>query len=162
MRRYARAGLRLRPSVAAAGALNARRLPAGLAAQPADVEAERDRLDALSRRARGAAHGADLVALVANGCALLMVGDRGYALHRDGSPVLLAARDADTAADLLWSCFATAGPGASVHADFITEGNDWAVTVALDAGLSLMPDGPVFVDGATGPFAPYLPSGAFL
>lgn len=162
MRRYARAGLRVKPALAAAGAANRRRLPAGLRSRPADVADARDRLDALSRRVRGATHGPDFDALVATDCGLLTAGDRGYALHRDGSPVLLAAADDEAAADLLWSCLATAQPGASVHVDFITEGNDWAVAVALDAGLSLTPEGPVFVDGETGPFAPYLPSGSFL
>ena len=49
-----------------------------------------------------------------------------------------------------------------MHIDFITQGNDWAVALALDAGLSLTPDGPTFVRGELGPLAPYLPSGAYL
>ena len=32
----------------------------------------------------------------------------------------------------------------------------------LDAGLALKPGGAVFVRGDVGPFAPYLPSGAYL
>jgi len=162
MRRYFRAGLRIKPCVAAAGALNRSRLPAGLRARPGDAAQDAARIDAVSRQVRGAAHGPDIAALTAGGDALLVLGDRGFAVHRDGSPVLLAARDRDAAADLLRSCFAAAAPGASVHVDFISEGNDWAVAVALDLGLSLSPDGPVFVGGETGPFAPYLPSGAYL
>jgi hypothetical protein len=76
--------------------------------------------------------------------------------------MLVAAFDEEAATDLTWSCMAGGAPGAPVHLDFITEGNDWAVAVALDAGLSLSPDGPVFVRGDTGPFSPYLPSGAYL
>jgi GNAT superfamily N-acetyltransferase len=162
MRRYFRAGFRLRPCVAAAGQINRSRLPAGLQARPGDPAADRELLDAASRRARGAAHQPDHAVLAAAGCELLVVDGRGYAWHREGSPVLLAATDDDAAADLLWSCFAAGAPGASVHIDFISEHNDWAVAVALDAGLALSPDGPVFVRGETGPFAPYLPSGAYL
>jgi ribosomal protein S18 acetylase RimI-like enzyme len=162
MRSYVRAGLRARPCLAAGGTLNRSRLPGGLRARPAEAAPERERLDALSRHARSAGHGPDHVALEQTGARLLVLGDRGFAFERDGSPVLLAARDDEAATDLLWSCLAAGAPGASVHIDFISEHNDWALAVALDAGLSLTPDGPVFVRGETGPFRPYLPSGAYL
>jgi hypothetical protein len=74
----------------------------------------------------------------------------------------VAAIDDEAAADLLWSCLASGAPGNPIHIDFITQGNDWAVGLALDAGLSLSPDGPVFVRDDAGPLAPYLPSGAYL
>jgi GNAT superfamily N-acetyltransferase len=162
MRRYFRAGFLLRPCVASAGQLNRSRLPAGLRSRPGHPEADRDLLDAASRHARGAGHGPDHEAIAAVGGQLLVLDGRGYAWHREGSPVLLAARDEEAAADLLWSCFAAGPPGGSVHVDFITEHNNWAIAVSLDAGLALSPDGPVFVRGDTGPFAPYLPSGAYL
>jgi hypothetical protein len=76
--------------------------------------------------------------------------------------MLVAARDDEAATDLLWSCLGRGPAGESVHVDFVAERNDWAIRVALDAGLALSPDGPVFVRGETGPFAPYLPSGAYL
>ena len=88
--------------------------------------------------------------------------DGGWAAVREGSPVLLAARDEQIARDLLWSALASAGPGASVHVDFMTAGQDWAVDVCLKARLALSPEGPVFVRGDVGPFRPYLPSGAYL
>jgi hypothetical protein len=100
--------------------------------------------------------------MLATGGRLLVVEGGGFAVHRDGSPVVLAAFDDDSATDLLWSCFAAAAPGATVHVDFISQGNDWAVAVALDLGLSLSPDGPIFTRGDLGPLAPYLPSGAYL
>ncbi len=77
-------------------------------------------------------------------------------------PPLLAALDDATATDLLWSAFAAAPPGGSVHVDFICGGNDWAVAAGLRARLALSPDGPVFVRGEVGPMAPYMPSGAYL
>lgn len=162
MRRYFRAGFRLRPCVAAAGQLNRSRVPAGLRARPGHLDADREMLDATSRHARGAAHGPDHEAIAGAGGELLVLGDRGYAWHCEGAPILLAAHDEEAAADLLWSCFAAGPPGGTVHVDYITEHNNWAIGVSLDAGLMLSPEGPAFLRGDTGPFAPYLPSGAYL
>jgi GNAT superfamily N-acetyltransferase len=162
MRRYFRAGFAIRPCVAAAGAINRSRLPAGLRSRPGDVQADGALLDAASRFVRSAAHGADVDAMLATGGRLLVLDGGGWAVHRDGSPVIVAALTDDAAADLLWSCFAAGPAGGAVHVDFIGQGNDWAVAVALDAGLALSPDGPVFTRGDLGPLAPYLPSGAYL
>jgi GNAT superfamily N-acetyltransferase len=162
MRRYFRAGFRLRPCIAAAGAINRSRLPAGLRSRPGDPAADRELLDAVSRHVRTAAHGADIAAMLKAGGRLLVHDAGGFAVYREGSPALLAATEDATAADLLWSCLAAGPPGGQVHVDFISEHNNWAVTVVLDAGLTLCPDGPVFVRGETGPLAPYLPSGSYL
>lgn len=161
LRRYARAGFRAKPCLAAAGPMNRSRVPAGLRSRRGDPEADRATIEAASRHARGAAHGPD-VAVLGEGGELFVLDGRGFAMAVDGSPALVAARDDDTAQDLLWTCLASAPPGGTVHVEFITEGNDWAIDVALDAGLALSPEGPVFVRGDTGPFAPYLPSGAYL
>jgi GNAT superfamily N-acetyltransferase len=162
MRRYFRAGFSVRPCLAAAGQVNRSRIPAGLRARAGDPEADAELLAAASRHVRGAAHNADVGAMLATGGELLVVDGAGFAVHRDGSPVVVAAFDDVSAADLLWSCFAAGAPGASVHVDFVGQGNDWAVAVALDMGLSLSPDGPIFTRGDLGPLAPYLPSGAYL
>lgn len=162
MRRYARAGFAARPCLDAGGAVNRTRLPAGLRSRPGDLERDGERIDACSRAVRGASHRVDVPAMLAAGGELLVCDDAGFAVHREGSPVVVAARDEAAAADLLWSAFAAAAPGASVHVDFIGEGNDWAIGVVLDAGLTLGLDGPMFVRGRLGPLAPYLPSGAYL
>jgi predicted N-acetyltransferase YhbS len=164
MRRYFRAGFRVRPCLAAAGELNRARIPAGLRARPGDLESEADRatIDAASRFVRSASHLEDVGTMVANGGRLFLIEDRGWAVGRDGAPAVVAALDEEAATDLTWSCLATGEAGAPTHIDFITQGNDWAVALALDAGLSLTPDGPVFVRGELGPLAPYLPSGAYL
>jgi len=162
MRRYFRAGFRIKPCLAAAGQINRSRVPGGLRSRPGDAEADRATIDAASRHVRTASHGRDVPAMVAAGGELLVCDDGGWAVHRDGSPMLVAARDDEAAIDLLWSCLARGPAGESVHIDFVAERNDWAIRVALDAGLALSPDGPTFVRGETGPFAPYLPSGAYL
>jgi GNAT superfamily N-acetyltransferase len=162
MRRYFRAGFSVRPCLAAGGALNRSRLPSGLRSRAGDAEADAELIAAVSRHVRSAAHGPDVGAMLATGGHLLVLDGRGWAVVRDGSPVLVAAFDEEAAADLLWSCLAAGRAGAPVHVDYLMQGNDWAVAVALDAGLSLSPDGPVFTRGDLGPLAPYLPSGAYL
>lgn len=164
MRRYALSGFRLLPGVSTAGVLDRRGLPAGLRSREGDPSDEEDLATcvAASRFVRGASHERDLQALLDTGCQLLVLPGRGFAMHREGCPVLLAATDEEAATDLLWSVFAGAPPGGSVHVDFISAGNDWAIAVSLRARLALSADGPVFVRGAIGPLAPYLPSGAYL
>lgn len=161
-RRYARAGFALRPAFSATGQINASRIPDGLRSRPGDLEADRATIDASSRHVRGASHAVDLPALIAAGGVLLVCEDRGYVVVRHGSPVLLAALDDDAAVDLLWSSLAAGKPGESVHVDFLTAEQQWAVGPVLDAGLALGSDGPVFTRGDVRGFAPYIPHGAYL
>lgn len=164
MRRYSLSGFRLLPCVTTAGVLDRRGLPTGLQSRPGDLLDEKDleTCVAASRFVRGASHEVDLETALAAGGELLVLPGRGFAIHRDGSPALLAALDDEAATDLLWSCFAAAPAGATVHVDFITAGNDWAIAVSLRCRLALSPEGPVFARGDVGPLAPYLPSGAYL
>lgn len=162
MRAYATAGFALRPCVSAAGVLDRRAIPAGLRSRPGDVVRDRETCDVASRHARGAAHGPDLEMYPAAGCDLLVIDGEGFAMHREGSVVVLAATTEAAARDLLWSSFAAAPPGATVHVDWIAAGHDWAIEIALAAGLALSPDGPIFTRGDLGAMAPYLPSGAYL
>jgi hypothetical protein len=75
---------------------------------------------------------------------------------------LLAAFDEDAAATLLRACLAAAGRD-EVSVEWITSAQGWAIAPCLDAGLELRSDlGAVFLTGDVGPFAPYLPSGAYL
>ncbi len=161
MRRYARAGFALRPCVSLAGIVDRSTLPAGLRSRPGTAAGDQGLCDAVSRRVRGAAHGPDVGALEQAGAQLLVHDDGGWAAVRDGSPVLVAAGDEAIARDLLWSVLAAA-PGATVHVDFLTAGQDWAVEVCLQARLALSTDGPLFVRGEVGPLRPYIPSGAYL
>jgi len=162
MRRYARAGFALRPAVAAAGIVERSALPARhprvRAATGGDLELTED----VSRAVRGATHAPDIPNLLAHGYELLVLDDRGFVVHRDGAPGLLAARDEETAQALLWAALGASPPGASVQVDFISAGQDWAVAVVLEARLALSPDGPIFVRGDVGPLRPYLPSGPYL
>jgi GNAT superfamily N-acetyltransferase len=162
MRRYVLAGLRANPCLAADGTLDRRSLPAVAGARAGALDDDRDLVDSVSRRVRNAAHGPDLDALLAVGGELVVFPKRGYAVHRDGDPVLLAATDDDAARALLWTCLACAPPSARVHVGYISQGNAWATDVAVRAGLSLSPCAPVFARGDVGPLAPWLPTGAYL
>lgn len=161
-RLYARAGFDLRPCVSAAGIVDRAALPASLRATPSDdVEAA----SALSRPVRGGAYAPDDLGMLAGrpGFGLLLVDGRGFAVHHDdGSPGVLCAADEETATDLLWSCWAAGPRGASVHVDYLTAGQDWAVRACLDARLPLSAEGPLFTRGDLGPLRPWLPSGALL
>jgi GNAT superfamily N-acetyltransferase len=164
LRRYVRAGFALKPCVAATGQINRSRIPAGLQTRAGDPAGERDRalMDAASRFVRGASHAQDLPGFIDTGGTLLVHDGGGWAVVRDGSPLVLAAREEAVATDLLWSCFAAGKPGETVHVDFVAGGHGWAIAACLDMGLSLNTEGPVFVRGETGTMAPYLPSGAYL
>ncbi len=162
LRRYARAGFDLVPAFGALGRVDRAALPAGLpirAGGPADFELA----GAIGRELRGASHAADLPTLLAGSDGMLVVPDRGFAIHRGGTPLLLAARDAPSARALLWGALAHADADDEVVVMFLTGAQSWAIDVLLAAGLALdTSSGPVFLRGEVGPLAPYIPNGAFL
>ena len=162
MRRYARAGFDLVPAVAAAGIVDRSALPAPHPDIRPGTGDDLEATEAISRAVRGATHAPDIPNAISRGDELLVLGDRGFALHREGVARLLAARDDEAATALLWAIFAAAPAGATAGVDFMTAGQGWAVRTCLEAGLALSPDGPVFVRGDVGPLRPYIPSGAYL
>jgi GNAT superfamily N-acetyltransferase len=160
MRRYARAGLDLRPCVAAAGIVDRSKLPVdapGIVASD-DVEATAP----VSRHVRGATHHLDIGQYLDYGMRLLRHGDRGFVVCDDQVVKLLAARDEQAAVELLWAALARTPNGATVGVDFLTADQQWAIQTVLEAGLALSPDGPIFTAGDVGPLAPYIPCGAYL
>jgi hypothetical protein len=161
MRSYFRAGFRILPTVSLAGSVRPDRIPGGLRSRPGDPDADGDTVDLASRHVRGATHRADIPTMLA-GARLLVLDGEGFAVHRDGSIALLAATSDEAAQDLAWSCLADGPRGATVEIEFIAAGNDWAVDVGLRAGLSLSPEGPIFVRGQLGTLRPFVPSGAYL
>jgi GNAT superfamily N-acetyltransferase len=157
LRRYARAGFWLEPCVQAAGQVLARpQWPAGIRAGDSGDTGD---VDAIGRAVRGAGHGPDIPAMFAGGFVLRVAPGEGFVFHRGGQVGLLAARSPDVAADLLRAVLNEVGDAAI---GWITARQEWAVPVVLDAGLPLRFGGAVFRRGDTGPFRPYLPSGAYL
>lgn len=158
---YARLGLDLHPSVSALGRPRRVQVPAGVReGGPADLPMT----EAVDRAVRGAAHGEDLLAMLAAGSRLLVLEDRGYALVLGGHVRLLAATDEPAAQAVLLAALArTEASGDNATVEWITARQGWAVRPCLEAGLELSTSaGPVFTGGDVGPFAPYLPSGAYL
>jgi GNAT superfamily N-acetyltransferase len=156
LRAYARAGFALHPTVKATGA------PRGVAPDAAVrpfAPGDHPMAAAVDRAVRGAAHGADLDALAAGGCDLLAYPGRGYVAARGGAVKTLAAADDEAAAALLRTVLAGAD---CAEVEWITAAQQWAVAVALEAGLELQPQSAVFLRGDVGPFTPYLPGGAYL
>ena len=158
LRSYARLGLHLHPALAASGRPRADAVPELRPGTGDDLPLT----EAVDRAVRGAAHGEDVLALVETGGRWLVLPERGYAVVRGGEVRLLAAFDEDAAATLLRGCLAAAdGKQASVR--WITSAQDWAVAPCVQGGLELSSaGGAVFLAGDVGPFAPYLPSGAYL
>lgn len=165
MRRYAAAGFDLFPQVGASGPVDRSRLAAPSRAVRRGGEADAGWADAIDRQVRGAARGPDHALFTASSQMYVVDDDdgRGYAyLRSDGRVYAVAATDDDTAAVLLTHCLLAddlARPDRSI--DHITAEQQWAVRVAVTAGLQLKPSGPVFWRGRTPPQA-YLPNGAVL
>ena len=118
--------------------------------------------DAIGREIRGAGHGPDIAASLDLGFRLLVYEDRAFALTREGSVALLAARDEEAAELALWGAFLTAPRGSTAIVTFLTAAQGWAIRTCLDAGLPLSVDSPVMTRGRLGPLTPYVPSGAYL
>jgi GNAT superfamily N-acetyltransferase len=164
MRRYARAGFALQPCVSAAGVVAQDHVPDEAASIEDAGEAGIATADAVGRAVRGAGHGRDLPQVLAHGARLLVLDDRAFAVTTHGGTriSMLGALDEAAARTVLWAALARVPAGATVHVDFLTAAQQWAIPAVLDAGLALSPDGPLFVRGAPGPLAPYIPSGAYL
>jgi GNAT superfamily N-acetyltransferase len=102
---YARLGLDLHPSVAAGGRPRELPWPDGVrVGGPADLPLT----EVVDRAVRGAAHGEDILAMLAGGAELIVAPGRGYAVLRGGTVRLLAALDEAAAAGVLRGALARA------------------------------------------------------
>ena len=159
LRAYARAGFALHPTLSATGVPRARIGCAEVRLFEPDDHELAARVD---RAVRGAPHGADLDALAAGGCELLVLPERGYAAHRDGAVKAIAAFDDAAAAALLRTVLARMPAGRSAEVDWIGGAQQWAIDVAVAARLELRRGGAIALRGDVGSFRPYLPGGAYL
>jgi GNAT superfamily N-acetyltransferase len=162
LRLYALAGFSVLPTFEASGAIDrgslSRSHPEVREGGVDDLEA----LEPISRRIRGAPHTRELEFALSQGGELLRLGDRGFAVFTPGQGVwLLVAGDEPAAAALLWSSLALCGEPARPPVRWITGEQQWAIEVALRAGLRLAPNRALAVRGRPGPLRPFLPSGPF-
>lgn len=163
VRRYRLAGFHLHPQLAMFGVVDRSELPVVEHVREGSL-GDRDLMDSVDRRARGAAHGPDHEVLAST--MRLLVTDRpagsGYAyVDPGGAPALLAATDMRTATRLLWECLATAPPDEQVTLRHVTAANEWAIDVGMAARLDLHHQGYLALRGMKPP-APYLHHGALL
>jgi hypothetical protein len=161
LRSYAGLGLDLLPVVDAAGVPDLSRAPD---AAGAVQEGDPALVDALGRHVRGAGHGPELPLTLRHGGRVLAFEDRAAAVVTParGIVVLVAGRDDDAAAAVLWAALAALPRGATAQVDFLDARQQWAIRTCLAAGLALSPGGATFTAGRLGPMTPYLPSGAWL
>src|SRR4051794_3551423 len=160
-RLYHQAGFTLHPQMSLTGTVDRSTIPVVEKVREGGP-GDRDLLDSVDRRTRGAAHGADHPLML--GLWRLLVSDTpngsGYAyVDATGGTQLLAATDRRTAARLLWAALADApGPTTIGH---VTAANAWAVDVGMTARLELHQEGYLGLRGMKPP-APYLHQGALL
>ena len=163
-RRYHQAGFTLHPMMFLTGTVDRSAIPVdgGLDKVREGTPGDRELLDSLDRRTRGAAHG-DLHEVIAE-MGRLVVSDTstgsGYAyVAPSGGIALLAATNRRTAARLTWAALADA-PG-EVTLSHLTAANAWAVDVGMAARLQLHQAGYLALRGMKPP-APYVHNGALL
>ena len=158
LRRYALAGFRLHPQLLLHGRVDRSVLPVVRHVRDG-TPGDRDLLDSLDRRTRGAAHGPDHEVI---GRELrLIVTDRpagsGYAyVNPAGVPILLAASNRKSAAALAWEALAASNPDVPIEMGHVSAANDWAVDVAMAARLGVWSRGFLALRRMKEP-APYIP-----
>ncbi|HEX6149658.1 GNAT family N-acetyltransferase [Nocardioides sp.] len=163
LRRYATAGFRLHPQMLLWGRVDRSLLPVVEHVREG-VSADRDLLDSLDRRTRGAAHGPDHELFATH--LRLIVTDRpsgsGYAwVSENGSPVVLAASSRRAATALTWEALAASDPDQPIQVRHVSPANDWAVDLAMEARLEVHSHGFMALRGLKEP-TPYLPHPSLL
>jgi ribosomal protein S18 acetylase RimI-like enzyme len=163
---YASFGFVLHPVVAAWGAIRP-----GAVERPTEVvryepdqvtERELQMVAAIDRKVRGSARSVDIVSMLTQpGHRLLLHTDQGYAIAKDDRVVTLGARHEESATSVLKAVLADAPAGETIEINWLTSSQQWAIRVAVEAGIELQPYGPVMVRGMDGPPTPYIPSGGY-
>lgn len=163
LRRYGRAGFTLHACVEATGEPRRDSLPAGTGVRDGDWDRDRGLVDQLIAARRGAPYGADLDWCRETGARLLVRdgtghGDRAVAVVRDGQLTVLAGASDEAATRVLWAVLAEAA--GRIRLGYLHNRQQWAVEVALDAGLELsLTDALATRGDLLVPPSPYVPSG---
>lgn len=163
VRRYRSAGFTLYPAMRLAGEVDRSVLPVVDGVREGSA-ADFDLCDSVDRQVRGAGHGPDHQLLLSRSALLVcdQLTGSGYCfVEDDGTPDLLAATSRRVASRLLWEALARSKPGVEVSFGDVTAEQEWAVDIALAAGLAVHNEGYLCLRHMRPP-APYLPSSHFL
>ena len=162
LRLYASAGFALEATFKASGLPDRASIPA-LDPDISAVDPERlATLAPISRAARGAAHTPDLEVARFRGSAFFRLEDRGFVVTTPGRGIwMLAARDEQAAAALLWFGLAQLADEPQVEIGWISGRQRWALDICLAARLSFNTYGAIATRGTVGPLHPYIPSPPF-
>jgi GNAT superfamily N-acetyltransferase len=163
IRIYGLAGFQIHPTLESVGVVDRAKLP------PPDPRIrevgldEIGQIESVTRMVRGAPYTRELPNAIAWGVQIYALEDSGYVILRQGRGIwALGAADDDSAKALLWFGLHTLGPDVIWPLiRWATGTQQWAVQVALDAGLRLQPFGAVCVHGRAGTLRNYLPSGPY-
>lgn len=160
LRRYWRAGFALHPQMFLRGTVDRTELASNRDVREAGPE-DVGLMDAIVADLRGGGHGPDHHALaeVARPVLAETATGQGFAYSDGARLAVLAATDEATARDLLPACMA--GAGQEYLVPHVTAANQWAIDVALGAGLTLEQSGYLAVRGLEPP-SPYIHNGALL
>jgi GNAT superfamily N-acetyltransferase len=136
-----RAGFTLHPALRLTGLVDAARLGPPDGAVHEGTAHHRDLMDSVDRRTRGGAHGPDHEELLCHHT-LLVVDDlagSGYCYTRRGRVEALAATSRRLATRLLTAALLTTPPGEPARVTNVLAESQWAVDVAVAAGLHIAP-----------------------
>jgi GNAT superfamily N-acetyltransferase len=162
LRLYARAGFSVLPTLQTEGAVDRRALPTANGAVRDGDTADLEALEPISRAVRGAPHTLELEYALQREGELLVVEDRGFTVvHPEWGVWILVAKDDEAATSLLWAALARAGADGRGLVRWLTGDQQWAIEVAVRAGLRLSAYGGLCVRGNPGPLRPFVPSGPF-
>jgi GNAT superfamily N-acetyltransferase len=158
LRRYSLAGLDIHPTVEARGTIDPAAVPADLSGRWGDV-GDLDLVAGVDAGLRGS-RAEDVGYLLGGGASMQVVdrrGAQGYLVHRETRLLMLGATDEGTACVLLWRFLAQVEGEVEIWG--LTAQQNWAVKVALAAGLELEAAGALFLAGQERPPGAWLPSG---
>lgn len=157
IRAYARLpGFRVHPTVRAEGRVTAPQVSFGGRSNVLADTADFDEAARIDRAVRGSARTDDLAHLLDEGHDFRSIPGRGYVVANDTAIATISALDGDAAGALLLDALSRT-VGTEIELPRMTANQQWAIGVAVAAGLRLRPWGPLMVRGLADPPSPYLP-----
>jgi GNAT superfamily N-acetyltransferase len=153
VRTLRRAGLTVHPAMQLTGVVDPARLGPLDGAVHEGTERHQDLMDSVDRRTRGGAHGPDHAELLRHHTLLVAddLAGSGYCYTRGGRVEALAATSRRLAGRLLTAALAATPAGEPVRVSHVPAEAQWAVDVAVSAGLSVTSDGFVCLRGLRPP-----------